>query len=713
MLERAKASSKDSNSGLMPHLEDKSTTPQENVISIPLPDEFSALAVSSDPQFFNSFMDIITPLDRDLTVFSRLPGAFGTVYTGKFTVGAVNKGLSENQSAAIAFYVLLAVHALYCNYLSRVAQKKKDNDIQNIYKLFKQKKEDDVQIPDGAEKDRQKIIEDAIRNHFIEEVRSLNEYIDRIVEHDTALKDKYDKIYINPTSKALCFKRKVEAQNAEIEQRKKDENFFVYWGWKRLLKGILWASIMVPTWEYFIKPLYNSGVVASVAFWLFWIGAAATTGQQDLMIAGVSPWVGVGVPAGLGLINLGSYYYNAWKYGGFEKARQKAEADADFQVVMKALLLREHERDIARLEDQKKVLAAELKKRKIAIKPILRPTTDDKLPQGVRVPDGVFDQPLVKGTFTLISDSASKWSSSQGLAWYGKVLLETAFTASMVAPFVGETIGVLGAVMLGLACVFGIASGYTRYREAKGLNDELEKAGKDGKKLVTLDEFEAYYKKRVEYLDSLKTTMQDYKKAHEGTRTPHYVVIPRVFDIVKKDLEPTSGWGKCKAKIIDASMYVRNHPVVGALDAGLVGIGIGRILFATAGLFLVAPPILLTGPAGVAAILAVGLVYIGMKWYEKYQKKKEERIRELPNEELEENIKKAELVVHDIKMSERLIEYDNIAQKRPIAERGSDYTPDPLHKSVFSNAMTTGCGDQNESERLESKGVYQLSAAVN
>lgn len=680
MLRAATVSTQDSKEGLSPLLEHKATTPQEGVIRIPLPKEFSALAVSGDTQFFNSFMDIITPLDRNLTTFARLPGAFETVYTGEFTVGAVNKGLSENQNAAIAYYVLLAVHALYCNYLSGVAQKKKDQETQNIYKLFEQKKAEEVKaalpggmnlISDEDEAYRKKILEDAMEFSFTKEVESLNNFLTKVRENDKALIDKYDAIYIDPEKRELCFKRKPEA-----DQGKQDG----------ILKSI---------WKHGIKPLYNSGTVAAVAFWLLWISAAATTGMQDLGITGVSTWIGVGVPAGLGLINLGSYYYNAIKYGGFEKARQKAEADADFQVVTKALLLREHERDMEYLNDKENQLLRELEKRGISGESLPRPKY---FKSGIHMPDGLGDQPLVKGTFTLVSNSAGYWSGSQSLGWYGKVLLETAFTASLVAPFIGETIGVVGGVMLGLACVFGIANGYQRYKEAKALKDEKDTAEKSDKLVLTLDQFEVIYKQRVAYLEKLKSDMQVYKKAHEREiGTAYYIATPRVFDVVKLEEKPTSFLGKCKAKIIDASMVIRNHPIIDAWDTSLSGIVIGRVLFATAAIFLPFAPVLLTGPAGVAAILAVGLVYLGMKWYENYQKKKEERIRQMPDklEELEKTIQKAELVKHDMELSDRLTKGDR--RHTQVVERGVlNYQPDPMHKKLFSKSVAS-------ESRLDSK----------
>lgn len=634
-------------------------------ISVPLPVGLDGLVTAGDKNFFDTFLNIIIPLDRNVTTFARAPGYFEQIYTGKSSVGIVNRTFSQHKEAAIAYYVLLAVHAGFCQYLNRIEQEEKAAEVQNIYKMFIDKKAEKEKLQDQklSEKDehqRQEILRDDIeyrsKKKLEKEIEHLNDYLEEIRHNDKALKEKYTTFEISPDGKALSFQLKNKEEEAEIEEREDDEGFFHYYGYRRFLKGMVWKKTLVPLWKNFFKPLYDSGTILAVTFWLIWITAAAMTGMQLEGVAGIPNWISLGLPALLATTFLGKYFHNAYKNGGFEKAREKNEAEIDTESVMrKALLKLEYDKEHDITVEKQAALEAEINKRNerrqrsgLSLIPFpVVPEHKSFYRRNVKDPNGIWDQPLVKGTFTLVTNTGKIWPT-QSKAWYGKVLIETLFVVSLSLPLVGTT---LGAVMFGISAVFAIVNAATRYKEAKKLKTELQEAETLGKPVWTLDYLEERYKRRLIYLECLKQKMHAYKEKYANTGD-YVVVVPRIFELLPPTPQSTTLWGK----FVAGCRKIRNHPAIDNWDMFLDGIVLGRVVFSTAALFLFFTPIILTGPFGLAAILGIGAVYLGMKWHENHQKKKEERIRQIPDklEELENNIKEAELVKRNMEMSESL-----------------------------------------------------------
>ncbi len=115
-------------------------SPEKGVVSIPLPPEYNARAISGDPGIMGPLMDIFLAADRVLTTV-RVEEAAETIYTGQSTLGEINLWMNAHSEASLSFYALLAVYGLYNAHTDHVEQKRKDKEKQNIYKHLKLAKE--------------------------------------------------------------------------------------------------------------------------------------------------------------------------------------------------------------------------------------------------------------------------------------------------------------------------------------------------------------------------------------------------------------------------------------------------------------------------------------------------------------------------------------------------------------------------------------------
>ncbi len=731
-------------------------------IRIPLPKKYTAKAISGDSGIIDSVTRMFGVVDRLVTDvrIAQVVESFALGGDGG-GVGTLHTELSHDIYLSFLYILGLGSIALLDEHIYRVEQRRKDNEKQNIYKLLFQNpasQHNDEPIPDN-------VLEIMEQIHLEQIVNNLNYYLNQERIADKALKEKYSAIFIDAKTKKFVFQR-----HASVTKE------------PEILKSKVLGSI----WEYGVKPFYRAGGFAGFAFWLMWMGATAITGIQMEGIYGMAPWVGVSIPGAFGLMHLGAYYYNAGKYGGFEEARQHAEAVADFDVLLKTLKQREHDREMKYLQKRNNELSAELEKRGLAYKTALKPESKNLM---IRTANGVLEQPLIKGAFTVVTDSAATWGGTNSYSWYIKVLIETAYMSIVPAVLSTPLIGtVVGGVILGLSCISGLYNGYNRYKEAKAFKDAPSKALastvqtvsekydlvviEKGKKIlhpvqnkiyleeingriaytlmtsdkqiirrcsidslsvpqpfdldnvsnlkkqiieatvkaghtakmptpIPLEDFEKHYKSRLEYFEKLNAEIQDYKKT-TNPKSNHYVTLPGDFDVPEKnseDQKPKSFLGRCKEKIYDVSIAFRNHPVIDAWDLSLTGIFIGRVAFTTAAPFLLAPllPIALTGPIGIAAIAGVGLAYLALKWYEKYQIKKEQRAKDLPGmlEGLEKNIEDAELVVNDMRKSKCLIYDDIVRHKASLSQQYKSHRHEASKPKMSFLNQFTGVGSKD------------------
>ncbi len=649
MQSRESKSSTESNEFNSLKENEKSTSQvEENVTRIPLPPEYNSEAIAGGMAFDKRFLNFITTPDRIMTMFQRWPGVFQSVFTGQNSVGLINEILSANPELAGVYLGSLVVLGFISDRMDKEERKRNDREKQNIFKKLmsgKEENESDQKIVD--------LINGYAKNFIIEE---FNEHIRKIISKDKDLSEKYDSISIDPETSELVFKRN--------PPKKK-------------------FGALRSVWEHAIKPLYTADVVASVAFWILWIGGAAITGQLLDGLAGVPTWVAAGLPASFGVVSLAHYGYNALKYGGFEKARQHAEASADFDVMLKAILHREHKHDMQYLKQRHAELEAACKDRGIRV-------STEELKKAskifVKPAEGFLDKSFVKGAFALVTSTTGKWGGSQTLFTYAKVVIETVFIASMFAPLAAAVVGSGGAALLGLACVYGVYKGYQRYKEAKDLKKEWQAAEQSGKPMKTLKELEDHYKDRERHFERLKEQIQKYKQAYGKTGNAVYDVdIARVLDTPEKNPEKPKGlWNK----FIGGCIAVKNNPqfsdFISSLDITMPGVFLGRMLFAGAASITL---LTLTGGVGLAAILGVGAVYWGIKTFENYQKRKEARIKQLPDqlEVLEKNIRTAELAVEDMVMSEAIIRKDVVDSQTILHVDKKTHTPTVFRK-LFGKA---------------------------
>lgn len=421
----------------------KSKTAQpKGEIRIPLPKKYSAKAISGDSGIIDSVTRMFCVVDR-LVTSVRVSEVFESFATGDSGVGTIHTGLSNDVILSTLYYIGLGGIALLDEHITRVERRRKDTEKQNIYKLlFKNPalENKDEPIPDDA-------LETMTQMRWEQIVNNMNYYLNQERIADKALKEKYSAIFIDAKTNAFVLQRHASATKEP-----------------EILKSKVLGSI----WEYGVKPFYRAGGFAGFAFWLMWMAATATTGIQMEGIYGMAPWVAVGVPAGFGLMHLGLYYYNAWKYGGFEKARQHAEAVADFDVLLKTLKQREHDYEMEYLHKRKNELDAEFGKRGLVFTSALKP-------EGKKLMIQVSNEKpwaKAKGTLTGFTVSAGAWGGANSYSWYIKVLIETAYASVLPAVLSAPLIGtVVGGVTLGLACLSGFYNGYNRYKEAKASKD--------------------------------------------------------------------------------------------------------------------------------------------------------------------------------------------------------------------------------------------------
>src|SRR5580700_5307311 len=114
-------------------LDDKEYTPESRgEIRIPLPEKYSAKAISGDSGIIDTLTRMFCLVDT-LVTSVRVSEVFEGYATGKSGVGTIHSKLSSNQAYFGLYCVGLALFALYDEYLYRVEQGRKDKEIdQNI-----------------------------------------------------------------------------------------------------------------------------------------------------------------------------------------------------------------------------------------------------------------------------------------------------------------------------------------------------------------------------------------------------------------------------------------------------------------------------------------------------------------------------------------------------------------------------------------------------
>lgn len=646
--------------------------PTPRIISIPLADGMYDILTCEDGRYAGLVLAMLGPLDKLATPILRWPAVFQSMFNPN--VGPVIEFMSDTSAASITvralFYAVCAVAAgvnTYLEYQEQEEQRKKRlSRIQDIKSLIAEQAENkNKRLIPGIDRALLDEVDEA------EKFYELNRYLNEVLYEDEILKKKYRSIEVN------CHKdgdKNVYSLDFELREAEEADEF-EFLGvpertnrkWWEYISSILWEKAWKQVlWGKIFKPLWNSGGLAAFTFWIMWIMVGATVGIHVEGIYGISSLASILVPLVVAIPFIG------WRIQNWRKNRS---GNSLLEMDENARLTEEARIDADKLIEQvskKQHYQRELDKLNAAI---IRWGGDAKnVPQprlyGVAKEEAdAWYKPFVKGSVTFVLDSSSSWGGTQYLAWYSKVFLDVAFSLSLAIPVVNT---VIGSVMIGVACLFGIAAFVKRYQEAQAVKDELQRQEASPTPKVTLDQLQAHYNVRLEHFNTLKKTLVEHNEVCKKAGMEGFYLPECLVDAPQESLG------------MRAATAIRHSKYVTLFDWFMTGFVFIRNVITPAAMFL--PFVFLSvNPYTLPVAIVVAALYVVMRRYEQKQKEREDRLKKLPDE--------LEKLEADIALAEKSEVCKKLQEQHQWVANGvvrSAHSADSEHRALIGARTTFG-----------------------
>lgn len=564
------------NKGLVVQSEDSG---QVTKLVRPLPEKLEHFFSSDD--YTDLVCSVFGPTDLIVTYKVRYPGVIQSILSGSSTVGPVIEATAKDWKLALLLFLPMlaaSTYSLYQEYQAKEdAHKRNSNSYSQMHSLLK------PNIP-KEQKEEKKVGEAE------EDIKAYNKRIEEVIAEMNEnialeLKEMGAKEY---QSIKLCYLNKGDKQKIQPSDIKIEYNFV-----KTTPEG---EEIERPgKIRRFFSNLYKASSLSSYAYWILFIATSIVVGNfADAGIAGISAWLGFGLPIAVGLGIPIIKARNWLRHGGGvsdEEAQLTKTAETDTPVILEKVMKR----------IQYKHQVEELKKEYTSICGGTLSETESaaslKAPQ-----DSSFGaQPAVQAAAALYTSVVSNYGMTQYNAWiisdFLKVVPNLVF-----APICGP---IIGSLLIAVGLGFGIYDMVTKYREAK---KAAAAAGPEA--LGPQQPLEDIFKERCDTLNELKKTLA--ARMEKLGLTSENIEQSIYAKIVKSTIpEPP-------ASMSLGSMAYR------FFDWTATGIFFGRLgLTAGAAVFLPFAAAALSNPVTIGLIVFSGLLYCGIKAYQAYQKKKE------------------------------------------------------------------------------------------
>lgn len=565
---------------------------KNGIIKRPLPKEIAHL-LSSDA-FSNLLCAGLGPADVLCTWGPRYSGVLDTILSGKGKVGPFIEATSQNLALAVLFYLAIGAASAYNFYLAYQSEKAAHREKSDSYRKIRQRLNLVENSVERKEEETAEQIE--IYNENLKALmKGLNESLKNIVNEQASSKYRKIKLVLDEPD---IRHRKLNISDIQITfdftERKLTEAER-----KQNQKPTLREDVVKPgLFKRFVNkvlfPIYTSLSLSSFAYWVFWITTSIMVGNfADAGIAGVSAWLGFGVPIAAGapyaILKMRNWARNKGHVSD-EHARLAKIADQDAPVLLiEALKRREYDDEVTRLQTLNTKLEDELKTQKTLI----------NAPSVVEMPrdNSLAANPKVKAAALLYTSVVSNYGLSQFNAWLVSDFLKVSTTIAFAVPFFGA---IMGGVLIGLALVLGGYESYKKYKEYK--KDKSFHTGEP----VNLKQV---FNDKAADLARLKTEIQSETKQDNSFK------LSKILErSIPKPPTPMSTGRK----------------IYSFFDWKATGIFFARVFFTVGtAIFLPFAAAALTNPITLGILVLSGAVYVGLKIYQAHQRQKEAHAKEL------------------------------------------------------------------------------------
>jgi hypothetical protein len=409
-----------------------------------------------------------------------------------------------------------------------------------------------------------------------------------------------------------------------------------------------------------ILTVWESLNLTSFTYWILWIGAGIFTGHFAVGVDGIPAVVGFGLPILAGLtfpvVKIYNYFKNkkpGTHIGPDENGRSlepaiakeadKASEKALCVLMRRALLTRDYAMKTRELEEENKKLQAQLPSSArtsiVEEEPVVLADETALIEATAEMEEekhytlsldeeikSLSKNKKIKTAITLLATLGGTFVAIQYAAWIVLDLVKFVANVSIGTDVVSLIVGAgLGAITL----VVGIHAAVKRYREVGSFADKSE--------IKALDKAQAEETSLEEKLNILKSSIAHLQEK-SGLRAPVTKLINYNNDQFFTNVERTGPTKTTKWKKRFTRLY---HLINGVCT----GIFIGRLFLlkgsATA-MFFVVP--MLSTPATIGLIVAIGVIYGLFKTYQYHQARKEARAKML----LEQRAERITCLKHEI-----------------------------------------------------------------
>jgi hypothetical protein len=489
----------------------------------------------------------------------------------------------------------------------------------------------------------------------------------------------------------------------EIENNsrwEKFKNFCKKTLWNIWIKEYLWnIGIKEYLWKIFckhilrdklLKPLFNAGNLISFGYWAVWIVMGVATGiHASAGIFGAPNWVSfIVIPVVFGLpylairaVNYFTRLYH-WKKEGHgvsfkefdEHARLQHQIEEDFTKVARQTRERmQEDADWDRLYAENHLLTNQLN----ALQSQNNEPKSRKA-QPKYAFHAQYGNKYAKAAATGTTEFVNNQVALHYITWFGSDLTVAGLGLTIGAALTGP----ISHALLIISSLYGIASAAYRYHESKKANKVISDHQENGE-IIPFEKCKKRYEAKEARLACLKMALYEFKKS------PYQYSIPSCMDDPENDLvdlSPKTFWQKTKSAVINFGFAVRKNPWVQAWDWTMSGIFFSRVVVPAASVaFFYALPGLavvlgLANPITLGLVVGLGLLYVGLKWYEKKEKLKEKEFAEFhqKEEKIDEKIAMGELALDTYQKRIDLKTLTKQSKKIPeTSHMGLEFTSDP------------------------------------
>lgn len=679
---------------MMSHQSHRSEIKHESgVITLPISSIRPFIDLGSDKRYTELFEAGIRPADEWMTIvrwFGVIDNYLYDSTTNGLALNFMSSGTPAGNAARAILLTFCGIAGLANMALQRhehnKAHKESKEAIKNLYRLMQPT---DPNAPESKETMQQRFIQ-LIRDNIAE----FNQYLEKIRLENEEFREKYESIAVDVDDleqltdedftsgrelirmkfkfKDASAKKKKEAASAnraQVEQKPQPKTFLEK---VKSFATEVKDKVLVPTWDFVMQSAF--------AFWIAWIVAALFTGQLEEAIFKLPTQIALALTGGTAIAPFCIRVYNYFKYGHGswkefnENARKTQEAKADMdKLVIEAQKSLQYDKDLALAKAQESELEAQLAARGLSTYAVRKAGSK----QQVKAPTNWWDSPHLQAATTLVSSTAKYFGGSHYAAWWAKVAL--------VCFGVGITMAtwnpIAGGILIGIGVCAGVYEAVNRYRESKKLRDQLKQNPPNQSK--TLEELENIHKQRTAYLNSLKKDIARYQTI---PNIAHKHPVPASLQLTKP---PQSRWEKFKSGFFKYGQKISKSPLLLIYDLLMCGFFVARLLFkpllakTSAAIFL--PFVALSfasNPVTLSVMIALSLLFVGLKYYEHTQKEKEKKIKEMPGklEETEKLIELAERINHSQRLTNWMTAESNQERARIAREHGmaNEFKPDPV-----------------------------------